>query len=145
MNAVDTTAVPAPAGTASVPMIGALRVLLLAEAVGGLVLAILLSMIAGRVAPDPDGGRSTEELIRFAAGGAFILAILAAFASRGARRRRPSAWTLAAILQVLAAVGIGIAVIVAEWHPLYLVGFAATAVVMLVLSTASVRRALGQA
>ena len=38
----------------------------------------------------------------------------------------------------------GIAILVATWHPIYLVGFALAAVVMLVLSTASVRRALGQ-
>jgi hypothetical protein len=49
------------------------------------------------------------------------------------------------MLPVIAAVGTGIAVLVAEWHPAYLVGFALAAVVMTVLSTATVRRALGQA
>jgi hypothetical protein len=89
-------------------------------------------------------GQAREELLRFAAGGAFLGAILAAVASRGARRRRPWAWTLAAMLQVLIAIGIGIGVINAEWHPLFLAAFAVPAVVMLVLSAASVRRALGQ-
>ena len=32
---------------------------------------------------------------------------------------------MAAILQVLLAIGTGIAIMVAEWHPAYLVGFAA--------------------
>jgi heme A synthase len=82
--------------------------------------------------------------LRFAAGFAFVFAIVATFASRGARRRRPGSWTLAAILQLILAVGTGIAILVATWHPIYLVGFALAAVVMLVLSTASVRRALGQ-
>jgi hypothetical protein len=48
------------------------------------------------------------------------------------------------MLQVIAAVATGVAVLVAEWHPLYLIGFGLAAVVMLVLSTTSVRRALGQ-
>ena len=87
---------------------------------------------------------SGEQTLRFAAGFAFLFGIFAAFASRGARRRRPSSWTLAAILQLTLAVGTGIAILVATWHPIYLVGFALAAVVMLVLSTASVRRALGQ-
>jgi hypothetical protein len=42
------------------------------------------------------------------------------------------------------AVATGAAVMIAEWHPLFLVGFGLAAIVMLVLSTASVRRALGQ-
>jgi hypothetical protein len=43
------------------------------------------------------------------------------------------------------AIGTGIAIMIATWHPAYLVGFALAALVMIVLSTASVRRALGQA
>jgi heme A synthase len=73
-----------------------------------------------------------------------LFAILAAAASRGARKRKGWAWTLSAMLQVIAAVATGIAVLVTEWHPLFLVGFAGAALVMLVLSTTSVRRALGQ-
>jgi hypothetical protein len=42
------------------------------------------------------------------------------------------------------AVGTGIAILVATWYSGYLVGFALPAVVMLVLSAPSVRRALGQ-
>jgi hypothetical protein len=91
-----------------------------------------------------NGDTAAEEPLRFAAGGAFLFAIFALFASRGARRRRPWAWTLSAMLQVVAAVATGAAVLVAEWHPLYLVGFGLAAVVMLLLSTTSVRRALGQ-
>jgi hypothetical protein len=150
MNALPTTAAgrpgaPAPA-VSRVPMIGLLRALLLAEAVGTLVLTILLSMgaAAQRDLLGGDPGRVAEESLRFAAAGAFLFSIFAAIASRGARRRRPWAWTLAAILQVIMAVGTGVAVMIAEWHPIFLIGFAFAAVVMLVLSTGSVRRALGQ-
>jgi hypothetical protein len=123
-------------------MIGALRVLLWAEAIGGILVAIFLSMAAATIGARD--GTSAEEPLRFVAAGAFILAILALVASRGARKRRPWAWTLAAMLQVIIAVATGIAVLVAEWHPLYLIGFALAAVVMLLLSTTAVRRALGQ-
>jgi len=131
---------------ARVPMVGVLRALLLSEAGGALALAIFLSLLAGGQSEfvGGDAGRSTEEALRFAAGGALILAILAAVASRGARRRRAWSWTLAAMLQVIVAVATGVAVLVTEWHPLFLVGFVAAVLVMLVLSTASVRRALGQ-
>jgi hypothetical protein len=123
-------------------MIGALRVLLWAEAIGGILVAIFLSMAAATIGARD--GTSAEEPLRFVAAGAFILAILALVASRGARKRRPWAWTLAAMLQVIIAVATGIAVLVAEWHPLYLIGFGLAAVVMLLLSTTAVRRALGQ-
>ena len=131
---------------ARVPMLGVLRALLLGEAGCGLALAIFLSLLAGGQAAFVGGeaARSAEEGLRFAAGGAFFFAIFAAVASRGARKRRGWAWTLSAILQVIAAVTTGIAVLVTEWHPLFLVGFGLAALVMLVLSTASVRRALGQ-
>jgi hypothetical protein len=123
-------------------MIGALRVLLWAEAIGGILVAIFLSMAAATIGARD--GTSAEEPLRFVAAGAFVLAILALVASRGARKRRPWAWTLAAMLQVIIAVATGIAVLVAEWHPLYLIGFGLAAVVMMVLSTTVVRRALGQ-
>jgi hypothetical protein len=127
-------------------MVGVLRALLLGEAAATLVLAIALSMLASATRDflGGDAGRAAEESLRFAAGGAFLFAVFAAIASRGARRRRPWAWTVAAILQVIGAIGTGVAVMMAEWHPLFLVGFGAAAVVMTVLSTASVRRALGQ-
>ena len=132
------SATPSPITSApSVPLIGALRVLLLAEAAAGFALAVLLSMLAGESA-------SAETTLRFAAAAAFLFAIFAAVASRGARRRRGWAWTMAAVLQVVLAIGTAIAVLTAAWHPLYLVGFAAAAVVMTVLSTGPVRRALGQ-
>lgn len=134
-------------GATRLPMIGLLRTLLLTEAVLALVFTIFLSMLAAAMSDflGGDAGRAAEETIRFAAGGAFLFAIFAAIASRGARRRRSWSWTLAALLQVVAAIGTGVAVMTATWHPGFLIGFAAPAVVMLVLSTASVRRALGQA
>lgn len=149
MNAAPTATVPygAPIDAAPrVPMVGILRALLLGEAAAALVLAVALSMLAAALRDflGGDAGRAVEETIRFAAGGAFLFAILAAVASRGARRRREWAWTLAAVLQVIVAIGTGIAVMTAEWHPLFLTGFGAAAAVMVVLSTASVRRALGQ-
>ena len=149
MSAARTATVPygAPVETAPrVPMVGVLRALLLGEAAATLVLAIGLSMLASATRDflGGDAGRAAEETLRFAAGGAFLFAVFAAIASRGARRRRPWAWTVAAILQVIGAIGTGVAVMMAEWHPLFLVGFGAAALVMTVLSTASVRRALGQ-
>jgi len=136
------TAVPSAPPTATpvarAPMMTVLRFLLLAEAIAGLVLAIFLSLLAGNVDID------TETSLRFAAGGAFLFAIFAAVASRGVRRRRGWAWTMTAILQVLLAIGTGLAIFVATWHPAYLVGFGLAAVVMIVLSAGSVRRALGQ-
>ena len=126
--------------------IAVLRALLLGEAALGLVLAIALSMLASAfsdfVGGDP--GRAAEQNLRFAAGFSLIFAILAAAASRGARRRRGWAWTLAALLQLVLSVATGIAILMATWHPAYLLGFALAAIVMVVLSTPSVRRALGQ-
>lgn len=132
MRAVDTAIAPSP-------MIGLLRVLLLLEAAAGLGLTIYLSLVADAV------GGDSEVTLRFAAGGAIVFAILAAIASRGARRRRPWGWTLAAFLQLVLAIGTGVVVMTAEWHPAYLAGFALAAIVMLVLSTGTVRAALGQA
>ncbi|HUF07229.1 MAG TPA: hypothetical protein VMP86_07570 [Candidatus Binatia bacterium] len=150
MNAARTVSIspaaPLPGRSRRAPMIGLLRALLLGEMLGAIVLTILLSMLAAALRDflGGDSGRAAEETVRFAAGGTFLFAILAAIASRGARRRRPWAWTLAAVLQVVLAVGTGAAIFVATWTPLYLVGFALAIAVMLVLSTASVRRALGQ-
>ncbi|HET8776066.1 MAG TPA: hypothetical protein VFN76_00260 [Candidatus Limnocylindria bacterium] len=148
MNAVQTAAAPITTVDAAprVPMIGLLRALLLSEAVAGVALAIFLSLLAAaeRTFLGGDAGRAAEETLRFAAGGAFLFAIFAAVASRGARRRRGWAWTLAAILQVVLAIGTGIAVMAADWQNFFLIGFGAAAIVMLVLSTTSVRRALGQ-
>ena len=134
------------ATTARVPLVGVLRALLLGEAVLGLAVAVFLSLVAAALGDSlgGDSGRATEERLRFAAGGAFLFAIAAAIASRGARRRRTWAWTLSALLQLVLAIGTGVGIMVASWHPLYLIGFGLAAVVMLVLSTASVRRALGQ-
>ena len=131
------------AATPRLTMVGLLRALLLTEAAAGLVLAIALSLIASAVGDRSGIGEETN--VRFAAGGAFLFALFAAIASRGARRRRGWSWTMAAILQVLLAIGTGVAIMVAEWHPAYLVGFGLATAVMLVLSAASVRRALGQA
>jgi hypothetical protein len=148
MNAQTATVAPmAPATDARAPMIGILRLLLLVEAGAALALTIFLSMAApaARDFLGGDLGRGTEVTLRFAAGAAFLFALFAAIASRGARRRRGWAWTMAAMLQVLLAIGTGVAVMTADWHPAYLVGFALAAGVMLVLSTAPVRRALHKA
>lgn len=145
MNAVRTTAVPA-AQPARVPLMGVLRGLLLSQAILTLGLAIFLSLLAAGLRDflGGDAGRAAETTVRFAAGASFLYAVFAAIAARGARRRRRWAWTMAAILQLLLAIGTGLAVIVAEWQPIYLFGFGLAAVTMLVLSAASVRRALGQ-
>lgn len=149
MNAVQAAAVPAIPSIDAAPrarMVGMLRALLLAEALGGVVLAIFLSTLAAGIGGPlgEEAGRAAEETVRFAAGAAFLFAIFAAAASRGARRRRSWSWTLAAMLQVILAIGTGVAVLSATWHPLFLGAFAAAAAVMLVLSAGSVRRALGQ-
>lgn len=130
----------------STPMVGVLRGFLLGEAVLGLAVAVFLSVLAVALRDfiGGDAGRSAEVNVRFAAGGAFLFAIAAAIASRAARRRRRWAWTLSVLLQLILAVGTGLAIMLATWHPAYLIGFALAAVVMLVLSTGSVRRALGQ-
>lgn len=141
------TAVPAAAApNARVPLMSVLRGLLLSQAVLGLGLAIFLSLLAAGLRDflGGDAGRAAEINVRFAAGGAFLFAIFAAIAARGARRRRAWAWTLTAVLQLILAIGTGIAVMSADWHPVYLAGFGLAAVAMLVVSTASVRSALGQ-
>jgi hypothetical protein len=120
----------------SVPLVGLLRILLLGEAALGLAVAIVLSMEAE--------GSPSEVPIRFAAAGALLFGVAAAIASRGARRRRTWGWTLSALLQLILAVSIGVALLVVEGQPLILLGFVLAAVVMVVLSTASVRQALGQ-
>ena len=125
-------------------MTGTLRAMLLLEAALGAVLAIVLSSVAGGIrdlAPDDIGA---DAGVRFVAAGAFVLAVLAALAARGVRRRLSWSWTLAALIQLVLAIGTGIAVLVAEWHPAYLAGFLLAASVMLALSSASVRRSLGQ-
>jgi hypothetical protein len=144
------TALPSAAVASATPatrtLMAFLRVLLLAEAGATLGLAIFLSMVASGLGDGLAGsaGAAGETAVRFAAGAAFLFAIFATVASRGARRRRAWAWTLGAMLQVILAIGTGIAVVTATWHPAYLVGFGLAAAVMTVLSTASVRRALGQ-
>lgn len=149
MDVVRTAASPLqPAATplSRSAMVGALRALLLLEAALLLGLAIVLSLLAAGLADSIGGGsgRAAEESVRLVAGFSFVAAILAAVASRGARRRRAWSWTLSAVLQLIVAVGTAIAVFVAEWHPLYLVAFGVAALAMLALSTTAVRRALGQ-
>lgn len=142
MNAETTAIRPRPASTGGV-LLGALRTLLLLEAATALALTIFLSMLASGI----EGGLgepSAATTIRFAAGGAFIFSILALATARGVRRRRGWAWTLAAVLQVVMAVGTGIAVMSADLHPLFVIGFVLPVAVMLALSATSTRRALGQ-
>ena len=148
MSVVQPAVAPAPqmGATERVPLVGVLRTLLIGEAVLGLGLTVFLSLAAAALgdATGGDEGLAVEERLRFAAGGAIIVAIGALIASRGARRRRPWAWTLAALLQLVLAIGTGVAILVAGWHPVEAVGFGLAIAVMFVLSTASVRRALGQ-
>ena len=148
MSVVQPAVAPVPPMTATerVPLLGLLRALLIGEAVLGLGLTIFLSLVAATLgdATGGDEGLAIEERLRFAAGGATVFAIAALIASRGARRRRPWAWTLAALLQLVLAIGTGVAILVAGWYPGELVGFGLAIVVMFVLSTSSVRRALGQ-
>lgn len=136
---------PAPADR-GIPLVGVLRGFLLGEAALGVAVAVFLSVLAVALRDfiGGDAGRSTEENVRFAAGGAFLFAIAAAIASRGARRRRRWAWTLAVVLQLVLAIGTGLAIMMATWHPAYLIGFVLAAVVMVILSMGTVRRTLGQ-
>jgi hypothetical protein len=124
--------------------IGTLRALLLLEAVLGVLLTIILSSLAVGVRGLDPADIGADAGVRFAASTAFIFALLAAIAARGVRRRRPWSWTLAAFLQLILAIAGGVAVLAADWHPAYLATFVVAAVVMLVLSSAAVRRALGQ-
>ena len=124
--------------------LGTLRALLLAEAVAGALLAVVLSSLAADVRGVDPADVGAETGVRFAASAAFVFAILAAVAARGVRRRRSWSWTLAAILQLALALGGGVAVLAADWHPAYLASFAVAGLLMLVLSTSAVRRALGQ-
>lgn len=127
----------------------ALWVLLLAEAVLGVAVAIMLSNLAGeQYAALGNSGSAAEESTRFAAGGAILFAIAAFTAAMGARRRRAWSWTLGAVLQLVLAIAAGIALFAAGAEGtsvVYLVAFALAAGTMILLSTSHVRRALGQA
>ncbi|MGZ8474982.1 MAG: hypothetical protein ACXWWQ_01980 [Candidatus Limnocylindria bacterium] len=129
---------PRAQGSATV---GLLCFLLLLEAAFALVMTIFLSLWAG------EQGGGAETSTRFAAGGTFIFAIASYVAYRGARRHRSWAWTLSAVLQLVLAIGAGIAMVTAGEDgvtPAYLIAFALAAATMLLLSTSGVRRALGQ-
>ncbi len=141
MTAITNTAAATALPIMRSPLLGILRVFLIVEAVLALALTVFLSMLAGGMDGAAGDAATTT---RFVAGGAFVFAILAAIGSRGARRRRGWSWTLSAILQLVLSIGTGVAILTAEWHPFYLVGFALATAVMVVLSTATVRRALGQ-
>ena len=122
----------------------ALRWALLIEAAVCVALAVVLSLVATGIrdlSPD-DIGADTG--VRFAAAGAFLLAVALAIVARGVRRRRSWSWTAAAIAQVVLAVGTAIAVLVADWHPAYLAAVAAAGVLLVLLSARRVRGALGQ-
>ena len=123
---------------------GTLRGLLLIEAVVGVGLTIVLSSVAAGVRDLDPNDIGADVGVRFVAAGAFVLSALAAIAARGVRRRRPWSWTLAALIQLGLAIGTGVAVLAADWHPGYLVAFVLAGLVLMGLSTGSVRRALGQ-
>ena len=140
---VRTPAVGTPTshGAEGSAAVGALCFLLLLEAAFALIVTIVLSLVAG------EQGGAAETSTRFAAGGTILLAIAAYVAYRGARRRRSWSWTLSALLQLILAVGAGIAMVTAGEEgatPAYLIAFALAAATMLLLSTSGVRRALGQ-
>lgn len=136
-TAVGSTAIPHHVG------VTATRVILLGEAVLALGVSIFLSLLASGMGTF--SGPEAEITVRWASAAAFLLAVAAAIASRGVRRRRGWAWTTAAVVQLLIAVGTGVAVLNVAWHPAYLVGFMLPALAMLVLCTGAVRRELGQA
>jgi len=149
MTAIQTahpTSMPSANAEPRTLSVGVLRGLLLVEAALGVALAVVLSMQAPTESAllGGDAGRGAEQTLRFAAGFSFLFAIMAAVASRGVRGLRSWSWTIAALLQLVLAIGTGIATMTATWHPSYLLGFAAAAIVMLALSGPSVRQALGQ-
>lgn len=129
-------------------LVSALSILLLAEAAFALAVTILLSLVAGeRGSVAGEAAIAAENSTRFAAGGAFLFAIAAYVAFRGARRRRSWSWTLAAVLQLVLAIAAGIAMVAAgeaTATAAYLAAFALAAVTMILLSMSPVRRALGQ-
>lgn len=123
--------------------------MLLAEAALGLLAAIQLSILAGeyRVTLSGEAAVSAEVSTRFAAAGAFILAIGAVVAVVGVRRRRAWSWSLAALLQLIMAVGAALAMVTAGEEGItvgHLLAIGLAGLAMLLLSTPQVRRALGQ-
>lgn len=146
MNVVQTATTVPVAPATRISLMGILRGLLVSQAILTLGLAIFLSLLAAGLRDflGGDAGRAAETTVRFAAAAAFLFSIFAAIAARGARRRRRWSWTMAALLQLVLAIGTGAALITADWHPVYLLGFALAATTMLVLSASSVRRALQQ-
>ena len=127
----------------------ALWVALLIEALLGVAVAILLSLMAGgyRSSLEGEAGLAAEEGTRWAAGGAFVFAIAALVAAIAVRRRRTWSWNLGALLQLILAISAGIAMFsagAAGVSAAYLVAFGLAAGTMLLLSTPPVRRALGQ-
>lgn len=122
----------------------ALRWALLLEAAAGVASAVILSLAAAGIRdlnPDDIGA---DAGVRFAAGGAFLLALALAIVARGVRRRRSWSWPAAAMVQIVVAIGTAAAVLIADWHPGYLVGFGMAAGLLVLLSMPAVRRALGQ-
>ncbi len=146
MNAVQTASAPAltAAPVRRLPTLGILRAALLTESVLMLVLTIFLSLLAAALRDSLGGeaGRSAEVTLRFAAAAVFVVAILAAVASRGARLRRR--WTVPVVTFVQLAMLFGtlVAMTTAAWHPLMLLGVALPAAVMLLVSTGSASREL---
>ncbi len=130
--------------TDGVRSVEALRWALLLEAAAGVALAVILSLVATGIRnlnPDDIGA---DAGVRFAAAGAFLLTVALAIVARGVRRRRSWSWTAAAMVQVLVAIGTAAAVLIADWHPAYLIGLGVAAALLVLLSMPAVRRALGQ-
>lgn len=149
MNAQTRAARPADERRDRSRTVTVLWTVLLVEALLGLVVAIVLSLVAGGYSAslEGDGELAAEEGARWAAGGAFVFAIAALVAAIAARRRRPWAWNLAALLQLILALAAAIAMFTAGPEGVsaaYLVAFGLAGVTMLILSMPQVRRRLGQ-
>jgi hypothetical protein len=118
-----------------------LTALLAAEAVLTLAGGIALSMVAGAADEASD---ATGTPLRFAAGGAVILAFIAYRAARNAWRGRPRAYPQAAILQLGLLGGLAVALLVIGWQPALVAVMVLPAAVFVLLTTRAVRESLGQ-
>lgn len=107
---------------------------------GGLAFAlgVGLSMVAGAL------DRRTAVGVEFIAAAAVIFAIVSYFAARGSLRRRPWSYTLAAMLQLVMALSLGLAAFANGWQAPYVGAFGLAGAIMVTLSAQSVRTALDQ-
>ncbi|MDQ2940968.1 MAG: hypothetical protein M3R05_02125 [Chloroflexota bacterium] len=121
-----------PPRPASVVLLTALLGIESAVALGA---CVFLSMLA------PTAGESMVAL-QFAAAGLLLLAIAAYVAARKAYRRRRSAHTFTAVLQLVMVVSIFIATIAGGWQPAFLIGLVLAGALLAVLTMPSLTEAL---